>query len=96
MAPILNDNSGQAYGEDVIEGVGITVGAMQAVARRQLAGSVVVAIIVAAFAVMAALRPGHYDAAYTTARALPGVQQPILVTPSDHVVAAAKRGVEVP
>ena len=78
-----------------IEGFGLTIGEIQAVARRQLAGSVVVAILVLSVAAVIALRSNQLsEPTYTTAHS--GVQQPVFVTPSDHIIAAAKRKIEAP
>ena len=81
--------------EDLIEGAGVTVGEMQAVARRQLAGSIAAGILVVAVAAVLVLRSGHV-AAPNYASAHNGVRPPIFVRSSDHVVAAAKHKIEEP
>ncbi|HLW92551.1 MAG TPA: hypothetical protein VKS78_14800 [Roseiarcus sp.] len=95
MAPIFDYNAKLAQ-DDVIEGVGITVGAMQGVARRQLAGSIVVAMLVAAVAAMTTMSSARHETGYATARYAPVVQQPTFVASPDRVVAAAKRQTELP
>jgi hypothetical protein len=83
-------------GEDVIDGVGITVGEMRAVARRQLAGSIVVAILVAAVAGLAALKPTSLEGASAPLHELTVVHQPTLAPPFARDVAAAKNTSETP
>jgi hypothetical protein len=82
--------------EDVIHGVGISVGAMRSVARRQLSGSVVVAVLVVAVTGLTAVRFDHREVAYLTAHRFPSVQQPIFVKPTDRVTAAINHKTEVP
>jgi hypothetical protein len=78
-----------------IEGLGLTVGEVRAVARRQFAGSIVAGSLVVAVAAVIGLSSVPYSPAnYTTARA--GAQQPIFIAPSDHVVASIKRKIEAP
>ena len=95
MTLLLNDYTARLRDRDVIEGVGLTVGAMQAVARRQLAGSMIVAALIFAMAIPTATRSSHGDSNVPKHYA-GAVQQPILTTPPERVVAAAKRETEVP
>lgn len=80
--------------EDPVEGFGMTIGAMQSAARRQLVGSVVVAVLVVAAATLVALRPTHSDV-YASARQFHGAQQPIFAAPAAHL-AAVKHEIELP
>jgi hypothetical protein len=97
MEEISSDASGSTHRDDTIEGVGLTIGEMQAVARRQLVGSVVVAILVVTVAGLVALRSTHLAGPnYTTAHNIRGVQQPSFLTPSEHLIATTKRAAEVP
>jgi hypothetical protein len=54
--------------KDVIQGLGVTVGAMRYIARRQLVGSIVVLALIIAVAGLAALHPNHRDSAFATAK----------------------------
>lgn len=84
-----------AAGENALEGLGLTVGEMRGVARRQLAASLVVGVLVLAVGAVLALRPGHFDErSYRSAHSR--VQQPAFVAPSDHVIAATKHRIETP
>jgi hypothetical protein len=97
MEEMSNDSFDSAQRDDAIDGVGLTIGAMQAVARRQLVGSVVVAILVATVAGVVALRSTDLAApSFATAHNIRGVQQPTFVTPPEHLIATTKRAVEVP
>ena len=82
--------------EEVIDGVGITVGEMQAVARRQLVASIVVAILVAAVAGLAALRPASREVAFAPLHELSVVRQAALAPTLARDVAAAKYTNETP
>jgi hypothetical protein len=97
MEETSSDSIDSIEHDDTIDGVGLTVGAMQAVARRQLVGSVVVAILVATVAGVVALRSTHLaEPTFATAHNVRGVQQPTFVTPPEHLIAATKRALEVP
>jgi len=81
--------------ENAIEGVGLTISEMRGVARRQFAGSLVVALLILAVATGIALRSNRviapsYRAVHSAA------QQPVFVTPSRHVIAATKHEIETP
>jgi hypothetical protein len=87
-------NSRERIGDQEIEGFGLTVSEVQAIARRQLAGSIVAGILIVAVAAVFGLRSVHTSPIYTAAHS--GVQQPELVHPTDHVIAAGKRIIEAP
>jgi hypothetical protein len=87
-------NSRERIGDQEIEGFGLTVSEVQAVARRQLAGSIVAGILIVAVAAVFGLRSVHTSPIYTTAHS--GVHQPEFVHPTDHVIAAGKRIIEAP
>jgi hypothetical protein len=84
------------HGEDAIGGVGLSVGAVQSVARRQLIGSIVVALLIAAVAGTAALKPIYSVATTAPAHGFAVIQQPTFVTLPDQRIAATKRKIEVP
>jgi hypothetical protein len=83
--------------DDMIQGFGLTIGEVQAVARRQFVGSVVVAFLVVTVAGFVALwlctPPMLRD--YATAHESRGVQQPAFVMSSDRLIATTKRATEV-
>jgi hypothetical protein len=94
---ISSDGSVSSHRDDMIEGLGLTIGEMQAVARRQFVGSLVVAILVLAVSSLAVLRSNHLTGPhYAIAHNIRGVQQPSLAAPSEHLTATAKRAAEVP
>jgi hypothetical protein len=72
----------------------VDVSEMQTMARRQLAGSIVVGVLVLAVASLIGLRSTHSPAPITTAHS--GVQQPVFVSPSAHMVASTKQRIETP
>lgn len=81
--------------ENAIEGVGLTISEMQGVARRQLAGSLVVGLLILAVAAGLALRSNRVaEPRYSVAHG--AAQQPVFVTPSRHVIAATKHEIETP
>jgi hypothetical protein len=82
--------------DDGMAWTGLSVGAIQGVARRQLIGSIVVAIFIAAVAGLAAMKPARTDAISSPSHGFAVVQQPIFTTPPGHHVAAAKNAAEVP
>jgi hypothetical protein len=71
------------------------VSEMRRVARRQLTGSIVAAMMVVAVASLVSLRSTHYSPGVRTT-AHSSVQQPVFVSPSDHMVASVKRKIETP
>jgi len=81
--------------EMAIEGLGLTISEMQGVARRQLAGSLVVGLLILAIAAGLALRSNRVaEPSYSVAHG--AAQQPIFVTPSRHVIAATRHEIETP
>ena len=84
------------YGDDADEGFALSVGELRSVARRQLIGSVAVAFVIAAVAGMMALRPTSHDGRYASAHNFPIVQQPTIVTSTEHLAATVNRATEVP
>ena len=78
-----------------IAGIDLSVSGIQAVARRQLIGSIVVAIFVSIVACLVGAAPVH-DNSIASAQYLPTVQQPIFVTPASQNIAAMKHKNEVP
>jgi hypothetical protein len=92
---LRNLRSLDRIGDQEIEGLGLTVSEVQAVARRQLAGSIVAGILIVAVAAVFGLRSvQHLSPNYTTAHS--GVHQPEFVHPTDHVIAAGNRKIEPP
>jgi hypothetical protein len=81
--------------EDV-GGLGLSVGEVRSVARRQLIGSVVAAMVVAAAAGVMAVQAARHAEPYVTAHNFPVVQKPTLVTPPGRLTAAVNRAAEVP
>ncbi len=81
--------------ETAIEGLGLTISEIQGLARRQLAGSLVVGLFVLAVAAGLALRSDRIaEPRYGLAGG--AVQQPTFMTPSRHVIAATKHEIETP
>ena len=76
-------------------GIDLSVSGIQAVARRQLVGSIVVTIFVSIVACLVAAAPAH-ETATAPAQYSPRVQQPIFVTPPGRNIAAMKHKNEVP
>lgn len=62
-------------------------GEIRWVARRQLAGSLVVACIIAAIAGLIAVRPTHVDTADRSTTRIAGVRQPSLAVEPGHELA---------
>ena len=90
------DNSECRQCEEAIAGVELSVEGIRAVARRQLVGSIVVAVLIAGVAGLSATRPARDLAAAPFKPILPTVQQPTFATPPRHELAAVKRNKEVP
>ena len=86
----------ESHGEDAIGRVGLSVGAVQSVARRQLIGSIVVALLIAAVAGIAALKPISSVATTAPAHGFAVIQQPTFMTLPDQRISATKRNIEVP
>jgi hypothetical protein len=85
-----------SHGEDAIGGVGLSVGAVQSVARRQLIGSIVVALLIAAVASIAALQTMDSVATTAPAHGFAVIQQPTFMILPDQHIAATKRKIAVP
>jgi hypothetical protein len=86
FAEILRD-------ESVVPGTGMSVDALQSVARRQLIGSVVVALGVVVIAAFVAMRPAQVEAS-SPSHSFAAVQQPTFVT--QHFAATKQRDIELP
>jgi hypothetical protein len=70
---------------------------LQVAARRQLVASLIVALVIAAFAGLVALRPAYREAAAVAPHKLASIQQPSFVTPPGaHVAALKQREIELP
>ena len=78
----------------VVPGTGLSVGGLQSVARRQLAGSIIVAIGIVAVATLTALQPAHLTTNATPSHNFAIVQQPSLVT--QHFAASKQHQIELP
>jgi hypothetical protein len=90
------DISGFGQCEEAIAGVELSVEGIRAVARRQLAGSIVVALLIAGVAGLSATRPSRDLAAAPSRQIFPVVRQPTFSTPLEHNLAAVKRTKEIP
>jgi hypothetical protein len=84
------------YDDDDEKGFALSVGELRSVARRQLIGSVAVAFVIAAVAGVMALKPAAHDGRYASAHNFPIVQQPTIVTSTEHLAATVNRAAEVP
>jgi hypothetical protein len=84
------------YDDDDEQGFALSVGELRSVARRQLIGSVAVAFVIAAVAGLMALKSGPNDGRYASAHNFPIVQQPTIVTSTEHFAATVNRAAEVP
>jgi hypothetical protein len=80
--------------ESTVPGTGLSVGALQSVARRQLIGSIVVALGVVVIATLLAVRPVHTEASNAPTRGMTVVQQPSFVT--QHFAATKQHEIELP
>lgn len=69
---------------------------IQAVAKRQLAASVAVAIVIMFGVGLTMMRPAHHGYADGVAHRIGAVQQPKTVIAAEHVAAAMQYGIEVP
>jgi hypothetical protein len=86
FAEILRD-------ESVVPGTGMSVDALQSVARRQLIGSVVAAFAVVVIAALVAMRPAQVEASAPNHN-FAVVQQPSFVT--QHFAATKQHEIELP
>jgi hypothetical protein len=67
------------------------------VARRQLVGSLIVALMIAAVASLMAVRPARLETVNAPQSRVAGVQQPSLVTPlGQRVAGVVQHGIELP
>ena len=83
--------------EDEDAALGLQVGEIQWVARRQLVGSLFVAALIAVAASLMAFRPAHHDTVDIAPHKLAGIQQPSFLTPPGARVAGIRRpGIELP
>jgi hypothetical protein len=78
-----------ASGEGVIDGVGVTVDEMKEVARRQLRGSIVAGMLVAAITGLVALRPSPPEIALRSTHTISLIRHPAVAAPSHDLTAAA-------
>jgi hypothetical protein len=79
--------------EKVVAGTGMSVDALQSVVRRQLIGSVVVALGVVVIATLVAMRPAQVEAS-AQSHSFAIVQQPSFVT--QHFAATKQHEIELP
>jgi hypothetical protein len=82
--------------EDAIAGVELSVRGLQDVARRQLQGSIVVAILIAGVAGLAGMQSNRQVAAARSGQISPTVWRATFATPTSQNVAAVKRKKETP
>ena len=87
-------DKGYFDGEDLDDG--LTVAAVQESARRQLAASIAVAIVIALGVGVAAFMPASRDYAQTAPRKVVSVQQPTFASPSRPVASAGRFVRELP
>ena len=80
--------------ESVVPGTGLSVDALQSVARRQLIGSIVAGALVAIAAALVLMQPMRSDVAATPSHNFAVVQQPSFVT--QHFAASKRHEVELP
>jgi hypothetical protein len=79
------------------EGAGLSDRDIQSVARRQLIGSIVVVVIIAAVASIMMVRPFHLDTVYMGSHKFAAVQQPSFVAPpGQHVAGVVRHEIELP
>lgn len=84
-----NEHLDWSHREDEAD-LGFNVNEIQSVARRQLTGSIVVGLAIAAVAMLTALRPSHPDATFTSVRNFPVVERPIIIH-TDRRIALTKQ-----
>jgi hypothetical protein len=90
-----NLNRLDRFSDREIEGLGLSVSEVRAVARRQLTGSIFAGILVIAVTAVIGLRqaPNSMPEAMAASH---GVQQPVFAGPPGHVVASLKHKIEAP
>jgi hypothetical protein len=77
-----------SFADDTGAALGLDLGEVRATARRQLIASAAVAIIIAAIACAAAIRPAHQDVAAAAPRRIALVEHPAFVDPHGQRLAA--------
>jgi hypothetical protein len=78
-------------------GFGLTAAEVQSAVRRQLIGSIVVAVVIAVAAGLVAIRPAYHDTVNVAPHKSAGAQQPSFVPPSgQRVVGLRQHGREFP
>ena len=80
--------------ESVVAGTGLSVDALQSVARRQLVGSIVAGLCVVVAAIVVAVQPMRSNVAATPSHNFAVVQQPSFVT--QHFAAEKRGQIELP
>jgi hypothetical protein len=81
------------------DGVALGLGAaeIRSVARRQLVGSTVAAVLIVVVATLTALRPAYRETADIAPHKLAGIQRPSFVMPQGaHVADLTRRDIELP
>jgi hypothetical protein len=81
---------------ETIAGVELSVRGLQDVARRQLLGSIVVAVLIAGVAGLSAMQPNRGVAAARPGQVSPTVWRPAFATPTSQNIAAVKRKSDTP
>ena len=84
-APSDLDDLNFVRGEDIIEGFGLTAVAMRSVARRQLVGSIVVALLIAAAVGVAAMKPIRKADTTAPTHRFAVIRQPTFVLPDQRM-----------
>jgi hypothetical protein len=75
---------------------GLDAEGIRLVARRQLAGSIVVLAGFAVIAALLAMRPAAHEGAAVAVRQSPPIQQPLFVAPPGRRLAAGPGAIELP
>jgi hypothetical protein len=71
---------------------GLSIEEIQWMAGRQFVGSLVVAVLIAAAALVTAMRPIHHDAADLSPHERASIRPPAFVAPPGQHLAAVRRG----
>jgi len=96
MDHLSPDDAPLQVGEEAIAGVELSIRGLQDVARRQLKGSIAVAVLIAGVAGLTAMQPARGPTAVRPAQISPIVWRPTFATPPSQNVAAVKRKKETP
>lgn len=96
IVPVENRSAAAGDAYDVFGASDLGFDDMRSVARRQLTASIAVGIVIAAIAGLMAARPVPHQPQYAAAHKYSAVQQPVFVTPSQHMLAAIKGATELP